>query len=461
LKSRSLSVYFSYSQPQSETVVGQGRSAAGVIGEDGSRQRMTQGNNGTNHILARLPETFGLRRTFTALRYPNYRLWFFGQLVSLFGTWMQSTAQGFLVFELTRSPAYLGLVGFAAGIPSWLFMVYGGVIADRIRRRTLLIITQTAMLILAFVLAGLTFAHVVQPWHILVLAFGLGVANAFDAPSRHAFVSEMVPREDLTNAIALNSTMFNASMALGPAAAGVIYAWFGPGWCFTVNGISFVAVIVGLVLMKFEPVARRTESGSALAEIREGFSYIANHKVIAMIVAIVGITTFFGAAFITLFPAWAVKILHGDATTNGLMQSARGVGALCSALLLASLGRFKFKGRLLAYGMFAFPCMILLFASIRTLALSLLVLFAAGGALILIFNLANSLVQTHVEDRVRGRVMGVYSLTFFGTMPIGALWIGAAAEGLGEPVAVTIGATAMLGFAVLMWFIAPRLRRLE
>jgi MFS family permease len=201
----------------------------------------------------------GWHRTFAALKHSNYRLWFQGQLVSLFGTWMQTTAQGFLVFELTHSPEYLGYVGFAAGIPTWLFTLYGGVIADRVPRRTLLTVTQTSMMVLAFILAGLVFSHLVQPWHILALAFLLGVANSFDAPARQAFVGEMVAREDLTNAIALNATMFHMATAVGPAVAGFTYALFGPGWCFTLNGLSFIAVIAALRIV-LNRAHRRSQS---------------------------------------------------------------------------------------------------------------------------------------------------------------------------------------------------------
>jgi MFS family permease len=203
---------------------------------------------------ARARRRVSARGTFAALQYPNYRLWFIGQMISLVGTWMQGTAQGYLVYELTRSPAYLGYVGFAAGVPSWLFMLYGGVIADRMSRRTLLVITQTCMMLLAFLLAGLTFTGRVQPWHIIVLAFLLGTANAFDAPARQAFVLEMVDRQHLTNAIALNSTMFNLGTAIGPAMAGITYSLFGPAWCFTINAFSFLAVIAALLLMKLKPV---------------------------------------------------------------------------------------------------------------------------------------------------------------------------------------------------------------
>src|SRR3989304_5482417 len=187
-------------------------------------------------------------------------------MVSLVGTWMQSTAQGYLVYELTQSPAYLGYVGFAAGVPSWLFMLYGGVIADRMSRRALLVITQTCMMFLAFLLAGLTFTGRVQAWHIVVMAFLLGTANAFDAPARQAFVLEMVDRQHLTNAIALNSTMFNLATAVGPAVAGITYSLFGPAWCFTINAFSFLAVIVALLLMKLKPVEQTGRHETASQE---------------------------------------------------------------------------------------------------------------------------------------------------------------------------------------------------
>ena len=180
---------------------------------------------------------FSLRRTFTALKYPNYRLWFWGQMISMLGTWMQITAQGFLIYDITRSPVYLGYVGFASGLPTWVFMLYGGVIADRFSRRKILVITQSIMMALAAILAILTFTSLVQPWHIIVLAFLLGTANAFDAPSRVSFVNELVDKPDLTNAIALNSTMFNTATATGPAIAGIAYAVAGPAWCFTINAV--------------------------------------------------------------------------------------------------------------------------------------------------------------------------------------------------------------------------------
>lgn len=410
---------------------------------------------------ARLSRSFSWQQTFAALKYRNYRLWFWGQMVSLFGTWMQTTAQGYLVFQLTHSPAYLGYVSFAAGLPSWLFMLYGGVVADRMSRRTLLVITQICMMMLAFILAALTFSGRVQPWHIVLLAFGLGMANAFDAPARQAFVLEMVEREDLTNAIALNSTMFNSATAVGPAVAGVTYALFGPAWCFTINGLSFIAVIGALLLMKLKPPTVPALRTSTLADLKEGLRYVASQPLIRMLIGLVATTSLFGLSFVTLIPAWAVTVLGGNATTNGLLQSARGVGALGSALLIASLGRFKFKGKLLAIGTFAFPIVLLAFALVRWLPLSLLALVGVGIALILVLNLANALVQTLVSDPLRGRVMGIYSLTFLGLMPIGGLLAGAVAEHIGEPITVVLSSLILLGFATLMWIFVPRLRTLE
>lgn len=401
------------------------------------------------------------KQTFAALRYRNFKLWFWGQLTSLFGSWMQITAQGFLLYQLTKSPVFLGLLGFAFGVPTWLFMLYAGVVADRVPRRRLLIVTQAFMMVLAFVLAGLTFSHAIRPWHILLLSFGMGIANAFDAPARQAFVLEMIEPADLTNAIALNGAMFNSATAIGPAMAGVTYALFGPAWCFAINGLSFIAVIAALASMRLKPFVARARVASVAKDLREGIRFVLSHGMIRALIATIGVVSAFGLAFATLVPAWAVKILGGDATTNGLLQSARGAGALVGALLIASLGRFEFRGRLLSLGTFGFPGLLIIFSLIHWLPLSLLVLFGVGVAQILIFNLCNSLVQSQVPDDLRGRVMGIYSMVFFGLMPLGALWIGAVAEHISEPAAVFIGSSITLGYALLIWLFVPKLRRLK
>jgi len=402
-----------------------------------------------------------IRKTFTALKYPNYKLWFWGQMTSLLGTWMQITAQGFLVYDLTHSPVYLGYVGFAAGIPTWIFMLYGGVIADRIPRRTILLITQTVMMLLAGVLAAMTFLHVIQAWEIIVLAFFLGVTNAFDAPSRVSFVNELVEKKDLTNAIALNSTMFNTATATGPAVAGLTYALVGPAWCFIINALSFIGIIVALKKMKLERNVYTKTGHSAFEDLIEGLRYVARHPIVRILILMVASISIFGLSFVTLLPAWAVNILGGDASTNGFLQSARGIGALSSALTIASLGRFNFKGRMLTIGSIAFPLLMFVFSFTRWLPASLIVILGIGSALILVMNIANALVQNIVPDNLRGRVMGVYTFTFFGFLPIGALLMGTLAQHLGEPEAILICSTVTLAVSLLIFFFAPAIRRLK
>jgi MFS family permease len=419
------------------------------------------------HLPSASPASFSARissrigQTFLALHYPNYRLWFYGQMVSLAGTWMQSTAQAFFIFELTNSPEYLGLVGFAAGVPSWLFSLYGGAVSDRVPRRSLLLVTQTLMMLLAAILAALTFSGLVQPWHILVLAFCLGIANAFDAPARLAIVPELIDgnRDDLTNAIALNATMFNTATAFGPAIAGFVYGAVGPAWCFLINALSFIAVLAGLLLMRLKPVTLAPPSRSAFNDIKIGLGFAVRQPLIRTIMLNMVVVSLFGIGLVSLFPAWAVNILGGDASTNGLLQSARGVGALISALMLASMGRFSGRGRLLTLGMFAFPGLLLAFSLSRWLPLSLLFLFGAGWAQILVMNSSNALLQLNVADDLRGRVMSLFTFAFFGFMPLGALFAGFVAERFSEPVVGYLGAAVMLLTAAFIYWKAPQVRQ--
>lgn len=401
------------------------------------------------------------QQTFAALKHRNYNLWFWGQLVSLFGSWMQMTAQSFLVFELTRSPAYLGYVSFASGLPSSLLLLYGGVVADRMSRRTLLLITQSCMMTLAWCLAGVTFLGMVQPWHIVVFAFCLGLANAFDAPARQAFVLELVEREDLSNAIALNSTLFNSAVMLGPAAAGVMYMLVGPAWCFAINGITFTAIITALLRIRLAPRPEAVQHPSTMSSLVEGLRYVTAHARIRTLIFLIAIICLFGFSFATLMPAWAVTILGGDAATNGLLQSSRGCGALLSALLVASLGRFKFKGKLLTAGTVIFPVMLLVFALVRTQSLSLVVMVGVGMTLILVLNLSNVLLQSLVADNLRGRVMSIFSLTHFGFMPLGGLLAGVAAEYIGAPSTIIVSSLIALACAFGIFIYSPRIRALE
>lgn len=407
------------------------------------------------------PGTGSLRfsHTFSALRHPNYRLWFAGQVVSLIGSWTQSTAQGYLVFELTGSPAYLGYVGFAAGVPAWLFTLYGGVVADRIPRRTMLIITQLGMMSLAIIQATLVFTGVVQPWHILVLATLLGVANAFDAPARQAFVAELVGREDLTNAIAINSAMFNTAVVVGPAAAGVIYDKLGPAWCFTVNGASYLAVISALLLMRLRHTERSVLHTSAWRELLEGFRYLKTERTTRWLIANIGMVSLLGLSMMTLIPAWAVDVLGGDVKTNSMLLSARGAGALTGALMIASLSSRGVRGRFWAMGSMMLPVMMILFSQTRWLPLSLGIMMVYGWSFMVQANSSNSLVQTKVPDQLRGRVMSIYTLVFTGLYPIGSLLAGTVAARASSPVAVMVNASVLLAFAALIWLRAPEIRR--
>jgi MFS family permease len=402
-----------------------------------------------------------IKNTFAALRHRNYRLWFWGQMTSLFGTWMQTTAQGFLIYQLTHSSAYLGYVGFAYGVPSWLFMLYGGVVADRVSKRKLLIITQSIMMILAFILSALVFSHTVQAWHILLLAFGLGSANAFDAPARQAFVSEMVDREDLTNAVALNATMFNAALVIGPAIAGVIYAAFGPGMCFALNGISFIAVIIALASMHLLAPTEISLHRSTLSALKEGINYVRHQPIILALIGLVATTSLFGMSLGTLLPAWAVKILHGDAATNGLLYSARGVGSLFGALTIATFGKSHVRGKFITTGSLSFPVFIAFFALTTWLPLSLLLMVFVGASMIFVVNFSNATIQSIVPDSLRGRVMGVYTTIFMGSMPLGALLLGTIAEHAGEATAAILSAAIAFFIAGLVWFLIPKVRAID
>jgi len=404
--------------------------------------------------------SFRAKETFAALQHPNYRLWFIGQLVSLVGTWMQSTAQGFLVFDLTHSPAFLGYVSFAAGIPTILLTLFGGLIADRISKRKLLIITQSMMMVLAAVLAVLAFTHTVQPWHIIALSFMLGATNAFDTPARQSFVAELVERKDLTNAIALNATMFNLGVVVGPAVAGVVYALLGPGWCFTINSISFIAVIVALGKMKlgYMPIPERRPP---LQDLKEGFNAAFSNRTISILLANLAIVGAFGFGILVLVPAWSVEVLHGNVTTNGALLSARGFGSLIGGLMVATLGSRGFRGRMYTIGSFVLPVAVLIFGFARWIPFSLLMLAAAGWGLILLVNISNTLIQSLASDHLRGRVMSFYSLIFMGGNTIGGLLAGMLADLINEPVAVYFFAGILALMAVATYTLRPFVRHLN
>lgn len=373
---------------------------------------------------------------------------------------MQATAQGYLIFELTHSPVFLGYVGFASGAPSILTLV-GGVFSDRFSRRSVLIVTQIIMMLLAFILSLLTFTGNIDAWHIVLLAFLLGIANAFDAPARQSIVLDLVDKEHLTNAIAMNSSMFNAARAIGPAIAGITYAGLGPAWCFLLNGFSFIAVIIALVIIRIPEIKKNSVNQSTLQDLKEGIAFSFHNPLIRILLLIVFISSIFGLGYVTLIPALAVNILKGDASTVGYMQASQGLGSLAGALVIAALGDFKYRGKLFMIGLLSFPSMLFFLTAIRWLPLALLGLFIGGFGFMIVFNLANAMLQQVIPDTLRGRVMSVYTLGFLGALPIGALFIGTLAEYTSEPFAIFISAGFMSLFVIWLWFFHPEIRKIK
>lgn len=397
------------------------------------------------------------RTTLRALRHRNFQLFFSGQLVSLIGTWMQSVAQAWLVYSLTKSSWKLGAVGFASQFPVFLTAPFGGITADRCNRQRLVIATQAASMILAGVLAWLTLSHRVQVWHVFVLAALLGVVNAFDIPGRQSFLIDMVGREDLMNAIALNSSMFNGARVIGPAVAGILVARIGEGWCFAANAISYIAVIIGLLMMRVQCV-RRSNSSSPLADIVEGFRWVNGTKVIRALLLLLGLISLVGMPYTVLMPVFADKILHGGARGLGILMGATGVGALFGALTLASKTGVKGLGRWVAISCGGFGISLVLFSLSRHFWLSAVLLFPAGYSMMLQMACSNTLIQTMVPDQLRGRVMALYSMMFMGMAPFGALLGGAIADRMGAPVTVTVGGIACVLGAIWFGRALPELR---
>lgn len=399
-----------------------------------------------------------LPATLRALRYRNFQLFFSGQLVSLIGTWMQSIAESWLVYRLTGSSVLLGMVSFANQIPVFLVAPVGGIVADRYSRRKVVIGTQVASMLLALTLAILTLTGMVRVWHLFVLSALLGVVNAFDIPARQAFLVDMVGREDLMNAIALNSSMFNGARIVGPAVAGILVASIGEGWCFFANAVSYLAVIAGLLMMR---VARHTPvglGGSALSHVIEGFLFVIHNAPIHALLILLGILSLTGMPFAVLMPIFADQILHGGARGLGLLMGASGVGALCGALLLATRRSVRGLSRWVAVSAAAFGATLVLFALSRSFWFSCAVLVPVGFAMMIEMGSSNTLIQSMAPDHLRGRVMSVYSMMFMGMSPIGALLAGICAGKFGAPVTVAAGGVICVAAAAVFGLNLPVLR---
>jgi len=398
---------------------------------------------------------------FAALRHRNYQLYFGGQLISNAGTWMQVIAQGWLVYQITHSDLTLGIVGFASAIPTLLISPWGGVIVDRVPKRTLLILTQTGAMLLAFILAALVFTKTVQEWHIIVLAAGLGVVNSFDAPGRQAFVVDMVGREDLPNAIAMNSMMFNSARVIGPAMGGLLLAVIGPAWCFTINGISYIAVILGLWVMQIELHDTLRFSASPWKELTSGLKYVVSQREIYGLLLLASIFSVFGISYATVLPAFVEQMLKQNAAGYGWITAAVGAGAVGGAYLIARQYGPKWRSKWLLAAGFGFPVVLTLFSFTTLFPLSLLLALGLGVGFMVEFTIINTLLQTRVDDRLRGRVMGLYTITFFGLAPLGNLAIGALSQAIGLSYTMTLFAVICLVLTVIVVQKVPEIKSLS
>ncbi len=395
---------------------------------------------------------------FRAFRHRNYQLFFAGQIISLTGTWMQSVAESWLVYRLTGSSVLLGVAAFCSQIPVFVLAPIGGTVADRTNRHRIMVTTQSISMVLPLVLSALTLSGRVQVWHVFTLATCLGIVNAFDIPARQAFVVEMVGREDLLNAIALNSSMVNGARVVGPAIAGILVAVVGEGWCFLLNGISYVAVIAGLLLMEVPQARREKRPHSPWRDTVEGFRFVARTRPVRALLLLLGIISFAGMPYAVLMPVFARSILHGGARELGILMAASGLGALCGALSLAARRDVRGLGGWIAVSAGCFGVALGLFSLSHAFWLSVALLVPVGASMMVEMAASNTLIQAMVPNALRGRVMSVYSMMFLGMAPFGGLWAGYVAERIGAPATVAIGGVICIAAAIVFRVRLPTLR---
>jgi MFS family permease len=381
-----------------------------------------------------------------------------GQLISLIGTWMQTVAESWLVYRLTGSALLLGLAGFANRIPIFLLSPIGGAIADRYSRHRIVIATQVASMVLAAALAVLTLTHLVRIWHLMAIAALLGVVNAFDIPGRQSLVVELVAREDLQNAIALNSSMFNGARVIGPAIAGVLVAAVGEGWCFFANAVSYIAVIIGLLLMRVPRTPNAVRPASVVAHVMEGFQFVSRSRPILALLLLLGLISLMGTPYSVLMPIIADQTFHSGARGLGILMGASGVGALLGALILASRVSLRGYGRTIAFAAIGFGLSLIAFSAARSFWLGVALLLPVGFAMMTQMAASNTLIQSMIPDGLRGRVMAVYSMMFMGMAPIGALLAGSLAGWLGARTTVAAGGAFCLVGGLLFLQRLPHLR---
>lgn len=381
-----------------------------------------------------------LKTTFRSLRYRNFRLFFGGQSISLIGTWIQRIALPWLVYNLTGSVFLLGVVGFVGQIPTFLLAPYAGVLADRLDRYRIMIITQVLAMVQASILTVLVFTHTVQIWHIIMLSALLGCINAFDVPARQSLMIRMVDRkDDLGNAIALNSSMVNSARLLGPSLAGVLIATTGEGVCFLLNAISYLFVLWSLFLMKLSPNTRNKNNKPVLHEFKEGFRYTFGSLPLKYTILLLALVSLTGMPYTVLMPVFAKEILHGGAHTFGFLMAATGLGALSGALFLASRKNALGLDKIIPAAGALFGAGLILFSFSRNVTLSIIILVFTGLGMMLQMASSNTMLQTLADDEMRGRVMSFYTMAFMGTAPFGSLIAGSSAKVLGAPHTLLIG----------------------
>lgn len=381
-----------------------------------------------------------LSRILRALKSRNYRLFFTGQSISLIGNWMTQLATIWLVYHLTNSALWLGVVGFSSQIPSFILAPFGGILVDRWNRHRILITTQILAMIQSLALAVLALTGVIHIWHLIVLSIIQGFINAFDSPARQAFVTEMVERkEDLGNAIALNSSIFNGARLVGPALGGLVIASFGAGICFLIDGLSYIAVITGLLAMRLKPREIAVQTTNVWQRLKEGFIYAFGFPPIRAILLLVAVFSFMGMPYTTFVPIFATNILHGGSETLGFLMAASGVGALIGGIYLSSRQSVIGLGKIIAFSPTILGLGLIIFSQSRWLWLSLLMMLIVGCSSILQIASSNIVLQTIVEEDKRGRLMSLYTMAFLGILPFGNLAAGALASKIGAPNTIMIG----------------------
>jgi MFS family permease len=397
---------------------------------------------------------------FGALRHRNFQLFFAGQLVSLIGTWMQTTAQLWLVYKLTNSAALLGVYGFANQIPILALAWVGGYIGDRYNRHIGVIWTQTLSMILAFVLAALTLTHLIQVWHLIFIAFLVGIVNAFDVPIRQAFLVQMVGgKEDLPSAIALNSSIFNGARVLGPAIGAFALAWVHEGWCFFLNGVSFLAVIAALLAMRLPKWVAKQPTGSPFRNFLQGFRFAMSDFPMRSVLLLMSLMSLLALQYSVFLPVFAKDVLHRGVVGFGFLLSVAGVGAVLGAVQFASRTEYKGLARWMATMAVICSVCLVIFSQSHVMWLSATVLFVVGFAATSLMAAANTTVQNRVPDELRGRVMAVYATMFMGVQPLGSLLAGGVAKRIGAPLTLTVfGVLVLLGSLVFVFRVVMRLR---